>query len=53
MKLDSYLGILYNYGQGTKKDLEKAIYWYNKSAKNENKYAIFNLSACYELGIAE
>src|SRR5439155_1324745 len=42
---------LYNIGKGTKKDLEKAIYWCDKAAKNGNKEAQYNLGQYYELGI--
>ena|SRR6266542_1399538 len=35
----SVLGCLYKNGEGTEKDLEKNIYWYNEAAKNGNKLA--------------
>src|SRR6266542_2358331 len=40
------LGHLY----GIEKDLEKAIYWYNKAVENGNEIAQYNLGQCYELG---
>src|SRR5205085_11782977 len=38
-------------GQGTKKDLGKAIYWWEKAAKYGERGAQYNLGECYELGI--
>jgi len=35
---------------GTEKDLEKAFYWFQKSAENGNEIAQYNLGECYELG---
>ncbi len=37
------LGLLYESGEGTEKDLEKAIYWYNKEAENGNKINLVNV----------
>ena len=31
------LALCYQYGKGTKKNLEKAIYWYQKAAENGYK----------------
>ena len=35
----------------TKKNLEKAFEWYEKSAENGNKIAQYNLGRCYKDGI--
>ncbi len=43
------LGYLYEDGKGTEKNLEKAIYWYNKAAENGNKLAQYNFGRIYRL----
>ncbi|UZO08179.1 uncharacterized protein OCT59_028441 [Rhizophagus irregularis] len=45
------LGMLYLRGEGTEKDLNTAIYWFQKAAKNDESYAQNNLGLCYELGL--
>ena len=45
-----YVGVSYQYGQGTIQDYEKAFYWYKKSAAQGNATAYNNLGACYEYG---
>ena len=35
---------------GKKKNLEKAIHWYQKAAENGNKFAQCNLGICYQYG---
>src|SRR5204863_524546 len=45
------LGVLYENGEGTKKDLKMAFYWYNKAAENGSKVSLYNLGRCYEGGI--
>ncbi|UZO08517.1 uncharacterized protein OCT59_028771 [Rhizophagus irregularis] len=42
------LGYLYQHGEGTEKDLNKAIYWYNKAAESGDKVAQFNLGYLYQ-----
>jgi serine/threonine protein kinase len=37
----------YYYGHGMAKDLEMAIYWYEKVAQNDNTTAMYNLGICY------
>ncbi|GES72768.1 kinase-like domain-containing protein [Rhizophagus clarus] len=44
------LAICYKNGNGTKKNLEKAFYWYQKAAENSNEEAILDLVDCYENG---
>src|ERR1043165_8604559 len=44
------LGYLYEKGEGTEKDLEKAFYWYQKAAENGNLNAKYNLGYLYENG---
>jgi len=39
-------------GKGTKKNIKKAIYWYNKAAENGDKVAHYNLGNCYRFGIS-
>ena len=41
----------YENGEDIEKDLEKAIYWYNKAAKNGNEKAQYNLGRCYSSGL--
>ena len=41
---------MYENGEGTEKDLEKAIYWYDKAAKNGNISAQNNLGYQYMKG---
>src|SRR5438128_459136 len=48
IQMQVQLGYLYNGGQGTKKDLEKAVY--KKTADNGDKITQYNLGECYELG---
>src|SRR6266542_3857985 len=49
--IDIFQGYLYEKGKGTEKDLEKAIYWYNKAAENGNKITQYSLLRCYQSGI--
>ena len=44
-------GVFYKNGIGVEKNIEKSIYWYQKSAENENKFAQYNLGRCYKDGI--
>lgn len=48
-----YLGVLYETGQGFKKDIQKAIVWYGKSAKQNLKEAKYELAriSYYGLGV--
>ncbi|CAI2167059.1 12386_t:CDS:2 [Funneliformis geosporum] len=43
----------YHNGWDNEIDLEKAFYWYQKSAKNENHIAQCNLAICYRYSLAE
>ncbi|PKC00414.1 HCP-like protein [Rhizophagus irregularis] len=40
----------YRIGEGTEKNLEKALYLYQKAAENNIKEAMFNLAICYYYG---
>ncbi|EXX76558.1 uncharacterized protein OCT59_029197 [Rhizophagus irregularis] len=40
----------YNNGKGTEKNLEKALYWYQKAAESGYTDAMFNLAVCYIKG---
>jgi|SRR6266487_2371158 len=44
------LGICYQRGEGITIDLEKAVYWYQKSAEAGNSAAQVILEMCYKLG---
>ena len=44
------LGICYQFGKETLKDLQKTVYWYKKAAEQGNSVAQFNLSLCYTYG---
>lgn len=44
------LGILYQSGEGVKKDIKKAFSWFQKSAIKGDNSAYFELSECYRLG---
>lgn len=44
------LGICYEKGSGITIDLEKAVHWYQKSAKTGNSIAMNVLGSCYEEG---
>lgn len=41
------LGVCYERGQGTEKDLAEAVKWYKKSAEQGNAVAQLNLGICY------
>ncbi|CAB4415373.1 unnamed protein product [Rhizophagus irregularis] len=43
----NYLGYFYENDLGVQKDLEKAFYWYQRSAENGNKLAHYNLISYY------
>ena len=45
------LGVLYENGRGTDKDVKKAFECYKKSAEKDNDVACGNLARCYEKGI--
>ena len=45
------LGVMYEKGQGTLQDDEKAIFWYTKSADQANANAQFNLGNMYYEGL--
>src|ERR1043165_4780915 len=40
----------YYNGEGTEKNLEKAVYWYQKAAENGNNNAMNSLARCYYNG---
>jgi TPR repeat protein len=44
------LGLIYENGVGTEKDLEKAFHWYQKAAENDHSIAMFNLANSYYFG---
>ena len=44
------LGTCYRFGSGVKPDSEEAVYWLEKSAKQNNAYAQFALGTCYQDG---
>lgn len=44
------LGLAYGSGNGVRKDYEKAMYWYTKSAEQDYAQAQFNLGLYYEHG---
>ncbi len=46
----SSTGVMYDMGQGTKKDYDKAIEWYRKSADAGNQFGQFNLGTMYYMG---
>ncbi len=46
----SSTGVMYDMGQGTKKDYDKAIEWYKKSADAGNQFGQFNLGTMYYMG---
>jgi len=45
------LANLYNAGQGTEQDSEKAVEWYKKSAQQNNDLAQYSLAVMYEFGL--
>ncbi len=46
----SSTGVMYDMGQGTKKDYDKAVEWYKKSAEQGNQFGQFNLGTMYYMG---
>jgi hypothetical protein len=44
------IGHCYDFGQGTEKDVTKAVEWYTKSTEQGNCTAMHNLGISYELG---
>ena len=46
------VGLMYEYGQGVKKDLLKAKYWYEKASEAGDPKAAYNLGLLYENGSA-
>ncbi len=44
------LGEMYNYGEGTEVDFNRAVYWYKKSADQGNPNAQYNLGFMYYYG---
>src|SRR6266498_4077338 len=44
------LALSYHNGEGTERNLEKAIYWYQKAAENGNTDAQYNLATIYYNG---
>lgn len=45
-----HLGVCYQFGYGTKKNIDLAIEWYEKAAKNQCPDATYNLGVIYEEG---
>jgi TPR repeat protein len=43
------LATCYENGEGTKKNLKKAIYWYQKAVESGFNEAMSNLAMCYEM----
>jgi TPR repeat protein len=41
------LGWMYSHGKGVDKDLQKAVYWYSKSAEQDHSHAQYNLAEMY------
>lgn len=41
------LGVFFECGYGTRKNLHKAMYWYRKSARDDNSCAIHNIADLY------
>jgi TPR repeat protein len=41
------LALLYYFGKGIEKNLEKALYWFQKAAENGEKDAMINLALLY------
>lgn len=46
----SSTGVMYDMGQGTQKDYDKAVQWYKKSAEQGNQFGQFNLGTMYYMG---
>jgi TPR repeat protein len=46
----SSTGVMYDMGQGTKKNYDKAVEWYQKSADQGNQFGQFNLGTMYYMG---
>ena len=44
------MGKIYDYGKGTSKNIEKAVYWYQKSSSQGNPKAMYNLAYMYSHG---
>ena len=44
------IGKMYMYGQGTEKDPEEAVLWYEKAAKAGNQYAQYSYGSCFFYG---
>ncbi|GET04688.1 kinase-like domain-containing protein [Rhizophagus clarus] len=42
------IGYSYKNGIGVKKDLKKAVHWYEKAANHGNMVAMYNLGSCYK-----
>lgn len=49
-KAEFYLAMMYDYGNGTKQNTKKAVYWYKKSAAQGNPKAMYNLAYMYSHG---
>ena len=50
MEAQNIIGEYYLDGTGVKQDEEKAVYWFEKSAKNGNSLSMFHLGECYYKG---
>src|SRR3989337_2395558 len=50
IKAQYNFALLYDNGEGTEKNLEKAFYWYQKAAENGEMYAQNSLAICYQYG---
>ena len=50
VKAQSFLGLMYERGQGVPKNYKQAIYWFQKAAKQGDALAQSDLGAMYQLG---
>jgi TPR repeat protein len=48
--IQNQIGVMYESGNGVNKNIQEALIWYEKAAKQKNPWALYNLGEIYYMG---